>query len=88
MTAQDLYLIFPSANNAALQHSALLTISSNVWHQRLAYSSNQVLQSLFSACALTCNKKDLSQICSASQHDEQIKDYFSPSETVIAAPLK
>ena len=83
----DLYPVLPSTNKVSA-HSAFLTTSSSVWHQRLAHPSPQTLQFLISTFNLPCNKKDHSKLCNACQLGKQIKLPFSNSVSNVTEPFK
>lgn len=83
----DLYPLLPSPNKATSQPQSFLTTSSNVWHRCLAHCNNQTLNSLLSNSVLSCNKRDLSPLCSACQFGKQTKLPFTTSNTIVNYPF-
>ena len=58
-----------------------------MWHRRLAHCNNQTLNSLLSNSVLSCNKSDLSPLCSACQFGKQTKLPFTTSNTIVNHPF-
>ncbi|GKA34065.1 retrotransposon protein, putative, unclassified [Tanacetum coccineum] len=65
--------------------SALLSVSPNMWHQRLGHPSAKVLRSLISRNVISCNKEKSSHICHACQLGKHVKLPFVSSDTRVSS---
>ena len=81
----DLYPILPSTQLAPSPSAFSASITD--WHHRLAHPNDQTMKFLLSSNAFSCNKRDLSHICSACQFGKQIKLPFIHSNTTVDHPF-
>ena len=57
------------------------------WHNRLAHPSDRTFNFLLSSKALSCNKRESSQLCSSCLFGKQIKLPFAQSNTTVDNPF-
>lgn len=84
----DLYSLPSSHSKPSPPSSALLSISPDLWHKRLAHINKNSLNSLISANAFACNNDKLATSCKACQLGKQIKLPFRDSNSYALKPFE
>nr|GEU50484.1 ribonuclease H-like domain-containing protein [Tanacetum cinerariifolium] len=79
-SSSDLY---PVTQPSSLP-SALMSLSSSTWHQRLGHPGDEVLRSLTSRDFISCNKEKSPHVCHASQLGKHVKLPFSSSTSIVS----
>ncbi|GJX24324.1 ribonuclease H-like domain-containing protein [Tanacetum coccineum] len=76
--------LYPVTQPSSLP-SALMSLGSSTWHQRLGHLGNEVLRSLVSCNFISCNKDTSHDICYACQLGKHMKLPFSKSTSIVSS---
>ncbi|GJY69936.1 ribonuclease H-like domain-containing protein, partial [Tanacetum coccineum] len=76
--------LYPVTQPSSLP-SALMSLSSSTWHQRLGHPGNEVLRSLVSRNFISCNKDTSHHICHTCQLGKHVKLPFSSSTSIVSS---
>nr|GEW90948.1 ribonuclease H-like domain-containing protein [Tanacetum cinerariifolium] len=77
----DLYLVTQPSSLP----SALMSLSSSTWHQRLGHPGDEVLRSLTSRSFISCNKEKSPHVCHACQLGKHVQLPFSSSTSIVSS---
>ncbi|GKF34051.1 ribonuclease H-like domain-containing protein, partial [Tanacetum coccineum] len=76
--------LYPVTQPSSLP-SALMSLSSSTWHQRLGHPGDEVLRSLVSRNFISCNKEKSHHVCHACQLGKHVKLPFSSSTSIVSS---